>query len=202
MSDPRAHTRSTRDYLAKTRPNNKFEVGDHTYGHPEIQEPGASSLRIGRYCSIADKVTIILANHRTDLVTTYPFCALRRFWPEAPHGINDHDWPGPVEIGSDVWIGFGVTIMPGVKIGHGSIIAAQSVVTKPVAPYSIVAGVPAKQIRLRYEESIIERLLAVAWWDWNDDRVAASLAQLMQPSIEAFLEYAEASEPARESVPA
>lgn len=196
MSDPRAHTRSTRDYLAKTRPNNKFEIGDHTYGHPEIQEPAAASLSIGRYCSIADKVTIILANHRTDFVTTYPFCSLRRFWPEAPRGINDHSWPGPVEIGSDVWIGFGVTILPGVQVGHGSIIAAQSVVTKHVAPYSIVAGSPAKLIRPRYAQSIIDRMLTVAWWDWDDDRVAAALSHLMQPSIETFLEFAESTAPA------
>jgi acetyltransferase-like isoleucine patch superfamily enzyme len=185
------HPRSTRAFLNKRWPNANFPVGDHTYGCPEIQEPNPKKLSIGKYCSIADQVTIILSNHRTDLTTTYPFFALQSIWPEAKVVGPDRVQSGFTEIGSDIWIGFGATILPHVKIGHGAIIGARSVVTRDVPPYAVVAGSPARVIRMRYKKRVIDRLLAVAWWDWSDDDVAAAIPTLMQPDIEKFLRYAE-----------
>ncbi|HTR16834.1 MAG TPA: CatB-related O-acetyltransferase [Acetobacteraceae bacterium] len=200
MSRSEKHPRLTRAYLNKAHPGNRFDIGDHTYGHPNIQEPHSAPLKIGKYCSIADRVTIILANHRTDLTTTYPFFSLHFLWPEAASLGPDHDWPGPVEIGSDIWIGFGASILPGIRVGHGAIIAANANVTKDVPPYAIVGGNPARVIRKRYDEATIERLLAIAWWDWDDEQVAQALPLLMQPSITAFLDFAGQRTPARQDV--
>lgn len=170
-----------------------WDIGPHTYGAPTVLEVGEAGLRMGDYCSIGPNVTIVLGNHRADLVSTYPFKTLSNFWPPAAEGQEDHSSKGEVVIGNDVWLGAHATIMSGVTIGDGAVIAAQALVTKPVPPYAIVGGNPAKVIRYRFSESIISRLLALAWWEWPEEVVKERSAGLMSDDIEAFLDLYETS---------
>ncbi|MDF3626214.1 CatB-related O-acetyltransferase [Brytella acorum] len=170
----------------------RWTIGPHTYGSPNVIEAGEAGLSIGDYCSIGPNVTIILGNHRIDLVTTYPFKTLAHFWPTAAEGQDDHASKGDVTIGSDVWIGANATIMSGVTIGDGAVVAANALVTKAVPPYAVVGGNPARVIRYRFPEAIISRLLALAWWNWPEDVLAQRLPHLVSNDIEGFLAQYEA----------
>lgn len=108
-----------------------------------------------------------------------------------PHSGEGHPHPvvRDVTIGNDVWLAYGVTIVSGVTIGDGAVVAASSHVVKDVAPYSIVGGNPAKAIRKRFNESQIEKLLAIKWWDWDDTKIRAELPHLTSDpgSMDTFL---------------
>lgn len=151
-----------KDYVEK----HGFEVGDHSYGAPTIRWWGEKvSLHIGAYCSFADDVQVFLGgNHRTDWVTTYPFSGLPKLWPEAPAQNDMTATRGGVTIGSDVWFGSRSLILSNVTIGHGAVIGAQTVVTSDVAPYAIMVGNPAREVRKRFPEPVIAALLETAWW--------------------------------------
>ena len=167
----------------------QFSVGTFTYGRPKVRFPeSGAALAIGRYGSIADGVELLLGgNHRTDWVTTYPFPALPGLWPEAA-GVTDFSGTrGAISIGHDVWIGSQAMILSGVSIGHGAVIAARSVVTRDMPPYAIVAGNPARVIRLRFDEATIAALLASQWWDLPREQVAQLLPVLMAGDIAGFL---------------
>jgi Bacterial transferase hexapeptide (six repeats) len=125
-------------------------------------------------------------NHRPDFVTTYPFSAIAD-WPEAANIEGHPATKGDVRIGNDVWIGLGVTILSGVTIGDGAVLAARAVVTGDVPPYAIVAGNPARIIRRRFADDVIAKLLALRWWDWDQERVRRYIPLLMQPDIAKFL---------------
>jgi virginiamycin A acetyltransferase len=181
------HPRLTRSFIQSRWGGEWATVGDHTYGHPEIQEPRAAILSIGKYCSIADGVTIVMTNHCVDLATTYPFSSLSFIWPEALGLGPDHQTPGPLTIGNDVWLGFRSILLPGVKIGDGAIIAAGAIVTKYVPPYAVVAGCPARVIRYRFNERVIQAMLEIAWWNWSDEDVAKHLGLIMSRDIENFI---------------
>jgi virginiamycin A acetyltransferase len=171
----------TRIHLAHLIAKRGYVVGHSTYGRPRVRfmESG-QRLSIGRYGSIADGVELLLGgNHRTDWVTTYPFPALPGLWPEAAGRDDFHTSRGPISIGHDVWIGSQAMILSGVTVGHGAVIAARAVVTRDVRPYAIVAGNPAREIRRRFDDATVERLLASAWWDWPRERVIAALPTLM-----------------------
>lgn len=130
---------------------------------------------------------IILGNHRIDGVTSYPFSALKRFWPSMqPLETNDHSGKGGVDIGNDVWLGYGVTIMPGVKIGDGAVVAAESVVTKDVLPYSVVGGNPARVLKHRHSSEDVKSLMHIRWWDW-DDRTLNDRLPLMMTDMAGFI---------------
>ena len=178
-----------------------MSIGEHTYGAPEIQWWGeAARLKIGRYCSIAVGVTIFLGgNHRTDWVSTYPFNAIDR-WPDASRIKGHPSTRGDVVIGNDVWLGDGCTILSGIRIGDGAVVGARAVVTKDVAPFTIVAGNPARSIRTRFSQKTISRLQEIAWWNWPDDKVNSIVPKLMSGDIEDFLACAEggATLPSRE----
>jgi acetyltransferase-like isoleucine patch superfamily enzyme len=169
-------------------------VGDHTYGAPLIVDGEYGNLEIGRYGSIAAGVTIIVANHAVDRVTTYPFSALAQFWPSAPNDMSDHASAGVV-IGHGVWIGQGATILPGARIGDGAIIGAGAVISKIVPPYSVSVGNPARTARLRFGKATIERLLKLRWWDWPDEKVDRFVPLLLSADVEKFLDEAERSLP-------
>lgn len=156
-----------------------MKVGKYTYGHNLINTMSwgsNSQLIIGSFCSIADKVKVFLGgNHRVDWITTFPFTHIHQnvFYLEnkTEHPVTK----GDVIIGNDVWIGQETTIMSGIKIGDGAVVAANSVVVKDVEPYTIVGGNPAKLIRKRFDDSIINLLLDIKWWDWDDKKINQNL---------------------------
>ena len=181
--------RSTSPFMNKNAKYTKYpnlEIGDWTYGRPQIRsrrEGGA--LKIGKFCSFAPGVKILLGReHRTDWITTYPFNA---FFEEAPQHSEHSRTKGDVIIGNDVWIATDAVILSGVEIGNGAVIGARSVVTKDVAPYSIVAGNPAKFIRFRFDEETINNLQEIAWWDWPMPKIRESWPLLISPDVGLFI---------------
>lgn len=142
-------------------------------------------LIIGKFCMIASDVTFIMngANHLTDAVSTYPFAIFGHGWEHAMEG-KQYPHKGDITIGNDVWIGYKATIMAGVTIGDGAIIAANSIVTKDVAPYVIVGGNPAMEIRKRFSDEKISRLLDIKWWDWPIEKITEKVHLLAGNEIE------------------
>lgn len=165
----------------------RFAIGDWTYGKPVIYYWNEQTeLRIGKFCSIADGVKILLGGeHGTDWVSTYPFKSLFRAAREAAGPMATK---GNVTIGNDVWIGSDVLVLSGVNIGDGAIVGGGSVVCKDVAPYSIVAGNPARQIRLRFDETKINSLLKIAWWNWPVDKIEGALPFIYSGDIQGFID--------------
>ncbi|TXN20524.1 MULTISPECIES: CatB-related O-acetyltransferase [Methylobacterium] len=157
----------TRLHMAKLARRWNFSIGAYSYGFPKVRFPESGRrLTIGRYCSIADKVEILLGgDHRLDWVSTYPFAAMAGLWPDSEAPQDYHASRGDVTIGSDVWLGSGCMILSGVSVGHGAVVAARAVVTRDVPPYAVVAGNPAKIVRRRFDEATAARLVAAAWWD-------------------------------------
>jgi len=153
----------------------KITVGDYTsiWGPNVVITSAINSISIGRFCSIARNVTIQEFNHNLGRFSTYN--VNRNILGT---DVSDNISKGDIIIGSDVWIGASSTIVSGVKIGHGAVIAANSVVTKDVLPYSIVAGNPAKHIKFRFEESKIAKLLSLAWWEWGPSEIRARIDEL------------------------
>lgn len=141
-------------------------------------------LNIGKFCMIASDVTFIMngANHLSDAISTYPFAIFEKDWSNAMEG-KEYPKKKDTVVGNDVWIGYGATIMPGITIGDGAVIATKSVVTKDVAPYSIVGGNPAKEIRKRFADQEIDELLELAWWDWPIEKITSSVQDLTGKSI-------------------
>lgn len=174
-------------HLVARRPG-QFVFGPNTYGRPKIRFPeSGAKLAIGRYGSIADGVEILLGgNHRLDWATTYPFPALPRLWPEAA-GLTGYDTTrGDVMIGHDVWLGSQCMIMSGLRIGHGAVVAARAVVTRDVPPYAIVAGNPARVVRLRFDEATVAALLESRWWELPRERIVPLLPLLMSDRVTEF----------------
>ena len=157
----------TRIHLAKLAKVHGFSIGAYSYGRPKVRFPESGRhLTIGRYCSIADKVEILLGgDHRLDWVSTYPFAAMRGLFPDARAPQDYHASRGDVAIGHDVWLGSGCLILSGVTVGHGAVVAARAVVTRDVPAYAVVAGNPARLVRRRFDDAVVDALLAAAWWD-------------------------------------
>ena len=170
------------------------EIGRWSYGDLTVHSWGeGAKLTVGAFCSIAPGVQVLLGGeHRPDWVTTFPFTAL---WPGAAHIPGHPRTKGDVSIGSDVWIGTEAMILSGVSIADGAVVAARSVVADDVEPYAIVAGVPARVIRKRFDDATIKRLRAVAWWTWPDEAIHEMLPLLLGADIDAFLREAELVRP-------
>jgi virginiamycin A acetyltransferase len=136
-------------------------------------------LIIGKFCMIASDVTFIMngANHLTDAISTYPFAIFGDGWEGAMEG-REYPRKGDVNIGNDVWIGYNATIMAGVTIGDGAIIATNATVVKDVAPYTIVGGNPAREIKRRFDAETIQKLLDLKWWDRSMEWIAANVNSL------------------------
>ncbi len=161
-----------------------FEKNNVLFNYPEFGD----KLVIGKFCQIAQGVKFIMgaANHRLSSVTTYPFNVFGGEWSEkTPPHMSQLPFKGDTVIGNDVWIGRESVIMPGVKIGDGAIIAAYSVVSKNVAPYTVVGGNPAGFIKKRFsDDRLTELLLEIKWWDFEPSRLAEILPLLCDPDLD------------------
>lgn len=146
----------------------KISVGRFTYGHDRLtvrQWGEGAELRVGSFCSFAEKITIVLGgNHRSDWVSTYPFGHIFEEQFGSTRATGHPTTNGDVVIGDDVWIGIGATVMSGITIGPGAIVAANAHVVRDVEPYAIVGGNPAELIRRRFDAEIIALLLQLQWW--------------------------------------
>ncbi|MDK1285977.1 Vat family streptogramin A O-acetyltransferase [Pseudoalteromonas sp. B95] len=178
--------------------SDNINVGDFTYYDdpegPENFEKNVlyhfdfigDKLNIGKYCAIATGVKFIMngANHKMSGFSTYPFQIFGNGWEKVMPKDGELPFKGDTEIGNDVWIGYESTIMPGVKIGNGAIIASKSVVTQDVPPYSIVGGNPAKVIKMRFEQDAIDMLQDIAWWKWPVEKVTEHLDAIVGSDLE------------------
>lgn len=166
----------TKDHFSKKN----YSIGAYTYGKPTVLfDNDQATLQIGKFCSIAQGVTIFLGgNHRIDWVTTYPFNDLLEYFPEAENIKGHPASKGSVIIGNDVWIGKGVTILSGVTVSDGAVLAANSVVTKDVGPYEVWAGNPSRLIKKRFSDEAIEVLLEKKWWAWDIELIRQKIPYL------------------------
>lgn len=163
-------------------------VGRHTYGVPIIDAYAGSERKvsIGSFCSISRDVVIITGGvHPSEFLSTFPFRAKWKMPGALQDGIPRSN--GDVVIGSDVWIGTEAMILSGITIGDGAIVAARSVVTRDVPPYAVVAGAPAKVMRYRFAPEVIERMLQIKWWEWDDARIKSMVPLLSSNRVEDFL---------------
>ncbi len=152
-------------------------------------------LIIGKFCAIGSNVQFIMngANHRMDGISTFPFNIFGGNWSVITPTLEQLPFKGNTVIENDVWIGYKATIMPGVNIRNGAIIAAHSVVTKDVEPYSIVGGNPAKLIRKRFTDEQIKKLLDIAWWNWNIEKITSALPLIVNGDIRKLEEFYKSS---------
>ena len=167
-------------YVKPTIKNSNIIVGDFTYiadsefeSHVTHQyEWNGDKLIIGKFCQIAAGVEFVMngANHQMNAVSTFPFYTLEG-WDMEPPAVSDMPLKGDTVIGNDVWIGQNAVILPGVHIGDGAIIGANSMVGSDVSPYTIVAGNPATEIRKRFDDELIQLLLDFKWWDKSVEEI-------------------------------
>lgn len=167
-------------------------VGKYTYGSEFIdliKSPYTNyNLYIGKFCSIGQGVTVYIGgDHRHDWITTYPFGHVNQNTFTKFNGDGHVKFKGDVVIGNDVWIGLNATIMRGVTIGDGAVIAANSHVVKDVAPYSIVGGNPANHIKYRFTEDKIQKLLNIKWWDLSDNEINELTPLLCSSDIDGLI---------------
>lgn len=160
----------------------KFEMNNVLYHYPINND----KLIIGKYCSIAcgAKFMFTSGNHNMTSLSTYPFPIFYEEWGLSGADITEAwDNHGDIVIGNDVWIGYEAVIMQGVHVGDGAIIGTRAVVTKDVPPYTIVGGIPAKEIRKRFSEDIIAKLIKLKWWNWDDETVQKHLPNIMKANV-------------------
>ena len=178
-------------FLKNIIKNPNIIVGDFTY-YDDVEDVSnfeknvkyhfdfiGDKLVIGKFCMIASDATFIMngGNHLAKATSAYPFAIFGGAWQDAMKG-KTYPTKGDTIIGNDVWIGHDATIMPGVHIGDGAIIATKAVVTKDVEPYTIVGGNPAKPIRKRFSEATISKLLQLKWWDWDIKKITKNVEKL------------------------
>lgn len=179
-----------------TRPN--IVVGAYTY-YDDVEgaqhfekhvthhyEFLGDKLIIGKFCAIAKGIEFVMngANHRMGSVTTYPFNILGGGWEKSTPTLEDLPFKGDTVVGNDVWIGQNATIMPGVHVGDGAIIAANTVVTKDIPAYHITGGNPCKIIRKRFDDTLIDYLLQLQWWDWPPKKIFDNLDALCSAKLD------------------
>jgi acetyltransferase-like isoleucine patch superfamily enzyme len=172
-------------------------VGRRTYGvsgHSFMNCSPQSPVTIGAFCSIAREVLFLCqANHPTHTASTFPLQSqVFKRRKDLEYLVSK----GPIRVGNDVWIGARAIILSGVSIGDGAVIAAGSVVTRDVPPYTIAAGNPARVIRPRYDSQTVEALLAIRWWDWPDAKIRAEKDAFDLPANEFAATYKHVEETA------
>jgi virginiamycin A acetyltransferase len=182
--------------------NPNIQIGDYTYyagrDRPESFETEnvifarSCKLVIGKFCQLAYGTKFLLsdANHQMNGFSTFPFFIFGNMTEGCPEWADyklDLPDKGDTIIGNDVWFGHEAMIMPRVKIGDGAIIAARAVVTKDVPPYAIVGGNPAKIIRKRFPDEVIEQLLEIQWWNWDYENIARNIQAIVGADIQKLL---------------
>jgi virginiamycin A acetyltransferase len=181
--------------------NPRIEVGEYTYyddpDGPEHFEARCvlyhfpfvgDKLVIGRFCALARGVKFVMngANHKTSGFSTFPFYVFGNGWEVVAPEPGDLPYKGDTVIGNDVWVGYDALVMPGVKVGDGAIVAARSVVTKDVPPYSVVGGNPARVVKPRFPDAVVAGLLAIRWWDWPVERITKNLTAIVGADLGAL----------------
>lgn len=189
-----------RPLLALSPQVTNVTAGDYSYYH-DHEDPrrflelcvrynfGIGRLSIGRYCAIAHRATFLMpaANHAMSGPSTYPFAIFGGAFAEAlPLAAYPWRGGGDTVVGHDVWLGTECLVLPGVTIGHGAVVGARAVVTEDVPPYGVVAGNPARLAHRRFDAATVERLLAIAWWDWPAERVARAIPALVRGDVAAL----------------
>ncbi len=180
-------------YIKPTIKNPNITVGDFTYfGDVDFESHvthhydfNGDKLIIGKFCQIASGVNFIMngANHQMNSISTYPFYIFEG-WEQKVPPLSKMPLKGDTIVGNDVWIGQNATILPGVHIGDGAIIGLNSVVTKDIEPYTIVAGNPAKVIRKRFDNELIELMLELKWWNKSIEEIKSLIPVLTDNNIE------------------
>ena len=180
-------------YIKPTICNPNIIVGDFSYIADSDFESHVTyhyewigdKLIIGKFCQIAAGVEFVMngANHQMNAVSTFPFYTLEG-WDMEPPAMADMPLKGDTVVGNDVWIGQNATILPGVHIGDGAIIGANSVVGRDVPPYTIVAGNPANILRKRFDDEIVELLLKFKWWNKSIEEIDSLIPTLTCNDIE------------------
>lgn len=200
---PRTGDRET-VYLKPVVTNPNIQIGEYTMYNDFVHDPrqfeknnvlyhypiNGDTLRIGKFCSIAcgAKFLFASANHTQTSVSTYPFPIFFEEWDlDIGDVTSAWDHKGDIVIGNDVWIGYEAVIMAGVTIGDGAIIGARAVVTKDVPPYTIVGGVPARDIRRRFSDDVIARLLELKWWDWPAEQIQRNIKNIQSGRLDLLL---------------
>lgn len=187
-------------FIKNTVANPNIIIGDYTYyDDPEDSENFernvlyhfpfiGDKLVIGKFCALARGVKFIMngANHKLSGFSTYPFQIFGNGWERVMPQSDELPFKGDTIVGNDVWIGYEAVIMPGVKIGDGAIIAAKSVVTSNVLPYTIVGGNPANILRQRFSDETIKILVDIAWWNWDIEKITRNLEKIVGADIEAL----------------
>lgn len=180
-------------YVKPTIKNPNIIVGEFTYiADSEFEshvthhyEWNGDKLIIGKFCQIAAGVEFVMngANHQMNAVSTFPFYTMEG-WEMAPPAISDLPFKGDTIVGNDVWIGQNAVILPGVHIGDGAIIGANSVVGSDIPPYTIVVGNPARETRKRFDDELIRLLLAFKWWDKSIEAINQLIPLLTSSDLE------------------
>lgn len=184
--------------------NSDIIVGDYTFQFSLDDSPGFEKevifnsglindkLIIGKFCMITSHVKFLLnaGNHKTNFITAYPFELFDKGISKA-NFEKYYNIKGDIIIENDVWIGYHSTIMSGVTIGNGAIIASNSVVVNDIPPYCIAGGNPAKVIKKRYSDDVIEKLLNIKWWDWEIDKIIDFIPLLRNDDMDSFLKAVE-----------
>lgn len=169
----------------------EYEIGRYAWGHLTVTSltPGCS-LRVGQFSSLARGCHVLLGGeHRTDFVTTFRFPVHPPFRERYGHRMAETSITrGDVTIGNDVWIGNDSMILSGVTLGDGVVVGAGSVVRQSAPPYAIVVGNPSRVAGFRFSPEQIEALLRIRWWDWSEERLLASMDQILSEDIQAFID--------------
>lgn len=195
---PRSGDRQT-IYLRNAVQNPMIEIGAFTIYNDFARDPtefqrnnvlyhypvNGDRLKIGKFCSIACGAKFLMnsANHAMGSLSSYVFPIFWEDWGLEKRPADAWDNRGDIVVGNDVWIGYEAVILAGVTIGDGAIIGARAVVAGDVPPYTIVGGVPARPIRKRFSDDVIEALLELRWWDWRPERIAANLDAIQSGDI-------------------
>ena len=184
-------------FIKNTVTNPNIIIGDYTY-YDDLEDSEnfernvlyhfpfiGDKLIIGKFCALATGVKFIMngANHKISGFSTYPFQIFGNGWEKVTPELDELPNKGNTVISNDVWIGYEAIIMPGVEIGDGAIIASKSVVTKDVSAYTVVGGNPAKVIKKRFADEVIETLLEIAWWNWDIEKITRNLDKIVGGDI-------------------